>query len=499
MTFARCFVFLLLGLVLAPAPGWAGPFPGFEDAIGLLDAWVSTVVEQRHQPGLSIGVVLGDRLVWSKGYGYSDLERRVPADDKTNYRIASISKTFTAVAILQLRDAEKLQLDDPITRHLEWARIREYHPDARDITIRDLLTHGSGLQRELPGTNFYDLEFPSASALREPLEQIYPSDTAWKYSNLGFELLGEIVATVSGEPWDRYVQRHIMDPLGMATTTPLLRSDDSALAVGYARPAPDSPYAHWPTYRAVIGIGASGAVVSNVDDLAKYLAFHLASTPNESPVLSSSTLREMQRPHWLMDDWQSAWGLGLRVRRVDGRIQVGHGGSLPGYRSQIEFVPAAHLGVIVLANSDDSNAASYADYALQLLAPIVLRTASPEAPPPPPDSARYAGHYRSKNGLVTMVVAVLNGQLSLLSLEPFAAAAANPYLARTILEPTDDPHTFVMRSPGGFSSGGLGERLIFEVGENGDVLGFRGPSSRLARVGDLRPVAARRAPTRDRP
>ena len=99
---------------------------GFGEALRLLDTWVATTVAQRGQPGLSIGVVLGDRLVWAKGYGFADLEKKVPATPQTLYRVASITKTFTAVANLQLRDAGKLQLDDPIRRHLSWARIRAH-------------------------------------------------------------------------------------------------------------------------------------------------------------------------------------------------------------------------------------------------------------------------------------------------------------------------------------------------------------------------------------
>ena len=162
-----------LALVLTAAPRAAGSQEpaGFGDALRLLDAWVTTAVAQRDQPGVSIGVVSGDRLVWSRGYGYADIEKKVPASPQTLYRIASITKTFTAVAILQLRDAGKLQLDDPLRRHLGWARIRAHDPAASDITIRELLTHSSGLQREVPGTLWTSPAFPPAAALREEIEE----------------------------------------------------------------------------------------------------------------------------------------------------------------------------------------------------------------------------------------------------------------------------------------------------------------------------------------
>ncbi len=472
-----------LALVLTAAPRAAGAQEpaGMSDALRLLDAWLTTAVAQREQPGLSIGVVLGDRLLWAKGYGYADSEKRVPADPRTLYRIASITKTFTAVAILQLRDAGKLQLDDPLRRHLSWARIRAHDPAASDITIRELLTHSSGLQREVPGTVWTSPTFPSAAALRVEVEETYSPGVTWKYSNLGFALLGEVVGAVSGEPWDRYVQRHILDPLGMKSTRTMPRADEPGLAVGYARPVPGERPVNAPTFGSAEAVGAAANMASSVEDLAKYLVFHVSSGSSAvGSVLKSTTLRDMHRPQWLLDDWQNAWGFGLRVRRVDGRVQAGHPGNVPGFRTQIEFVPTLRLGVVVLTNADDGNPAGYVDYALRLLGPIAAKATARPVAPLSPSTAGYVGQYRSQNGTSTMFVGVLDGQLSLV-----APDTANPYTTRVILEPTSDPHIFVMRSTGTFAFDAFGERLTFEVGAEGQVTGYHTANLRYTRTGPL--------------
>jgi hypothetical protein len=184
-------------------------------------------------------------------------------------------------------------------------------------------------------------------------------------------------------------------------------------------------------------------------------------------VLGGKNLREMHRPQWLLDDWQTAWGLGMRIRRVDGRVRVGHPGNTPGFAAIMEFIPELELGVAVLTNADDGNPASYCDYALQLLAPIVAQAAARAAPALAEGAERYCGHYRSESGHMTMLVAELDGQLMLV-----APGAPNPYAARMILEPTPELHTFIMRPSGAFATSPFGERLAFSTGADGEVTGY---------------------------
>lgn len=146
------------------------------------------------------------------------------------------------MSILQLRDAGKLQLDDPLGHHLKEVHIQQHSTGTPDVTLRELLTHTSGLQREVPGTVWTDAEFPSETAMGLSLTETYEPDTQWKYSNLGFALLGKVVTVEAEQPWDAYVQVHILTPLGMLKTRPIPRSDEPGLAVGYVRTAPSGVF-----------------------------------------------------------------------------------------------------------------------------------------------------------------------------------------------------------------------------------------------------------------
>src|SRR5262245_43130861 len=195
-----------------PAGRGLGQRPEVSAALKVLDSWVAATAESREQPGLSIGVVHDQDLIWAKGYGFADLQKKTPATPATLYRIASISKLFTSTAIMQLRDSGKLQLDDPVAKHLSWFKLRQAHAGPV-ITIRHLITHTAGLPREAWSTNWSDLTFPTRDEMIRRLaeqETVFPAETEWKYSNLALSLAGEVVAAVSGEPWPQYVEKHIL-------------------------------------------------------------------------------------------------------------------------------------------------------------------------------------------------------------------------------------------------------------------------------------------------
>jgi D-alanyl-D-alanine carboxypeptidase len=209
---------------------------GIAQALPLLEAWTEHSVAQLHQPGVALTVVYGDRPVWTKAFGYADMSAQTPATPRTLYRIGSITKTFTALAILQLQEDGKLRLDDRVRDHVTTTAIQARNLGLLDVTIRELLTHSSGLQRDLPGTWWTQPSFPAE--FPGEFDAVYPSSTEWKYSNVGYALLGEVIAAASGEPWARHVERRILEPLGMASTLAMPHRDEPALAAGYARPKP---------------------------------------------------------------------------------------------------------------------------------------------------------------------------------------------------------------------------------------------------------------------
>jgi D-alanyl-D-alanine carboxypeptidase len=188
-----------------------------------LETRVAQIVAQSGVPGVSVGVVRDQELAWSAGFGYADVAEKRRPDEHTIYRVGSITKTFTATAIMQLRDDGKLGLGDPVVRHIpEFAAVRNRFGPIEDVTLRRMLTHRSGLMGEPPTRHWETLDFPPMERIIDSLGQVevvIPPDSAFKYCNLAFALLGEVVTRVSGRPYARYVQEEILAPLGMASST----------------------------------------------------------------------------------------------------------------------------------------------------------------------------------------------------------------------------------------------------------------------------------------
>ena len=434
-------------------------------AIAVLDAWVAATVASREQPGLSLGIVYDQDLIWTKGYGFADLANKVPAAPSTVYRIASISKLFTTTAIMQLRDSGKLQLDDPVTKYLPWFKIKNAHPEGPTITIRHLLTHTSGLPREAAGVNWSDLTMPKREEMIRRIgeqETVFPAETEWKYSNFGLTLAGEIVATVSGEPWAQYVEGRILRPLGMKTTTAVPTSSLPHLAVGYGRRVPGSSRDVEP-FLDIEAERPAGSLASTVEDLARFASLQFRDgLAGGAQILKGSTLREMHRIQWMRPDWRSGWGLGFSVRRVGEQVRVGHGGSLPGHLTRIEIAPADKLAVIVLTNANDGDPGRYVDQAFALLTPAVAKaTAAPKVTPTTDSSwGKYVGTYTWKHSDIQILI--LNGELTMITPE-----VDNLWESRWTLKPAGLHQFRVAPSAGYVGSGPTGDLLTFELDVQG--------------------------------
>lgn len=439
---------------LAQNPAVAGP-------LSVLDAWIQAAVVSREEPGLSIGVVYGPDLIWAKGYGFANIGKRIPATPSTLYRIASISKVFTSTAIMQLRDAGKLQLDDPVSKHLSWFHVKEPRPDAPPITIWNLLTHTSGLARELPLYYWNDLKFPSREEMMRLVPEepaVFAPDVEYKYSNLALAIAGEVVAAVSGEPYPQYIEGHILRPLGMSSTLVVPSAETPDMAVGYRRHKPGVPR-EAEDFIDARALTPSAGFASNVNDLAKFVSLQFRDGPaGGSQILKGPTLREMQRVQWLRPDWSSAQGLGFGIRHVGQQVRVGKDGAAPGYKSLMEWVPAEKFGVIVLINGYDADPTYYVNQAMSILGPAIAKaTARPKpAPVADPSWSKYVGTYSWKH--VETQILIADGELIMISPD-----SASPWTSRIRLTPAG-PNTFKMNG-----GGNDGELLKFEVDANGKV------------------------------
>jgi D-alanyl-D-alanine carboxypeptidase len=443
--------------------------PSVAARLAILDAWIAESVERRDQPGLSIGIVYDQDLIWANGYGFADVETKRAATPSTIYRIASITKLFTATAVMQLRDQGKLRLDDNVDKHLPWFRIKDPFASDPPITIWHLMTHLAGLPRGSAGLPEGARGFASRDQMIEAVagqELTFPTETEFKYSNLGWALAGEIVAKVSGQPYETYVEQHILQPLGMSSTFVRPAPTTLGLATPYSRRVPGKPrrvqpFADW------AGLTPAANMASTVQDLARFAALQFRDEPNrEAPVLARSTLREMQRVHWMRPDWKGGQGLGFAVRRVDDHVQFGHGGVTAGFRTQIQLQAVDKMAVIVLTNADDGDPGHYIDHAFSIVGPA-LREVTQEKPRPKAEPAwqKYVGRYGREESDNESQIAVLDGELTFMTAD--AMVSDDPWDARVRLTPVSE-HVF--RMIGGSSSG---ELVRFQVDAQGHVIGIK--------------------------
>ena len=244
-----------------------------------LDAALNRFVTQHGRPGAAAGIVHGDELAWAAGAGFADMGARVTSDPGTLYRIASITKTFTGTAVMQLRDAGRLDLDDPAVKYLPELR-GAVSPFAaiEAVTIRRMLSHESGLATEPPGTDWsvpvYQGDPQLTLARPGDIVLMLPPNVQHKYSDLAYQLLGEIVTRASGIPYPRYVRELILDPLGMSATgfEPLDGPLLSRRATGYSRRPFSDELDLEPAFPPV---WAEGGLWSCVLDLARWISFQL--------------------------------------------------------------------------------------------------------------------------------------------------------------------------------------------------------------------------------
>lgn len=341
-------------------------------AFPVIDSMYKSFAIENHFPGIAFGLVVDGKLVYTGNYGYTDIDKKIPVSSFSLFRIASMSKSFTAMAILKLRDEGKLNLDDPAYLYIpELKNLKYPTADAPLISVRHLMTHGAGFpednpwgDRQLADTDKDLLEF-----LNKQISFSNPPGIAYEYSNLGFALLGKIVTKVSGKRYQDYIRENIWQPLGMKTSEweyGNIAADK--LAHGYRwlnekwneeTLLHDTPDGSW---------GAMGSMISSIEEFGNYMALHLSAWPpsnaeDKGPVKRSS-VREMHHP-WRINGFNpnykypngrscavaSAYNYGLNwLRDCEGRVYVGHSGGLPGFGSQWRILPDYGIGVVAFAN-----------------------------------------------------------------------------------------------------------------------------------------------------
>ncbi|MBC9956413.1 serine hydrolase [Yimella sp. cx-51] len=296
-------------------------------------------------PAFVAGVAREGELVWTTAIGSASLaDPSVQLDENTQFLVASNTKTFTAVMVLQLRDEGKLDLDDPIERHLPGV-------SHGSVTVRQLLIHGSGMQREPVGDVWDTLVFPDREGLVDgwnEAERIGRPHHAWHYSNLGFALLGELIARLDGRDWAESLQARLLDPIGLRRSTLTLQPPHTAQY--YLAPFTDVPVSE--PLLDKNATAAAGALCSTLGDMMRWHQFLL--DPDES-VLRKDTIAEMLTPQLMVDQsWTEGWGLGFQLSRIQGRTWFGHTGGLPGGITGFFSETGSGLSAGVLMNATNA-------------------------------------------------------------------------------------------------------------------------------------------------
>jgi CubicO group peptidase (beta-lactamase class C family) len=332
---------------------------GLRPRFAEIDAMAQADFAKRPVGSVTVGVVLGPQLIWTKSYGQADMEKKIAADRDTIYRIGSITKMFTALMLDQLAEAGKVHLSDPAEKYFpELKEVKDRYAGAPPITLIQLATHTAGLSREPANTETY-LKGPVAEwektliAALPQTRYIFEPGTRYFYSNIGFAILGAALERAAGEPYVEYVPKHIFQPLGMTHSALDYTAGMAAhLSKGYQAEGPNAIDSEAPQ-KEHAGRGykvPNGAIYTTVGDLAHFASFLLDEGPET--VLKKASLERVLAQSAIQADANlaSGYGPGFSVERRDGYVALGHGGAVAGYQAALYVNRKAGVGVVVLAN-----------------------------------------------------------------------------------------------------------------------------------------------------
>ena len=383
-----------------PTPVARGDYQPLEGAISEL---VRSEMKKYNVQGLSIALVDDQRIVWAEGFGYADVNKKVPAKPETVYAVGSIAKLFTTLATLQLSEKRKIDLDQPLQSYLPEFSIKTRFQNSASITPRTILTHHSGLPSERLGSLIRRDSLPVSELLKGMKDDYVasPPNYVFSYSNLAFRVLGHTVERVSGQPFASYMEEHVFRPMGMRTASFALRPDlEPVLSKGYRQgtEAEEFLFRHEPS--------PEGSLYASVLDLSRLLQMVFAQGMVDGRrILQPETVAEMLRPQnsQVPLDFDFRIGLGWFLNDVDIRKAgpvASHGGALSLFFSQLVILPEQRLGVVVLANSSSAlyvvNRVAEEALKLGLEVKTGIRAQKVDDPAPervPPWSERILPHY----------------------------------------------------------------------------------------------------------
>ena len=393
-----------LALCASPLPGQdsVAPRADYAAAAARLGAYITHEMKDKDLSAVSIVLVDKDTTVWARGFGHANPKDSVAATARTIYRVGSVSKLFTDIALMRLVERGALDLDAPVTRYLP-----DFHPAnafGGTITLRQLMTHHAGLVREPPVGSYFDSTAPPLADVVASLNRtalVYRPGSRYKYSNGALQVVGLALERAAGEPFPRYMHDSVLVPFGMTRSAFFEPGPELAPDVATAFMwASDGRRFAAPTFHRN---APSGTLYTSVLDLGRFLAALFADS---NPVIGRATLERMWVPQFADSGATEGNGLGFFVSRFDGHARVGHDGAIYGFATTLAALPDERLGVVVVTTLDGANSVTdrIADAALHAMLAVRAGAPIPEPPetgPLAPGAARSAaGHYgrSGKNG-----------------------------------------------------------------------------------------------------
>lgn len=357
--------FILFLLVLFPLSLFAQASK-YQSQLAEIDAYVEKARQDWKIPGLAMAIVKDDQVIWAKGYGVRELGKPEPVNEKTLFAIASNSKAFTTALLAILVDEGKLKWDDKVTKY--WPEFELYDAYVtREMTIRDLVSHRSGLATFSGDLLWYDTNYSRAEVIRRArfIKPVTSFRSAYGYQNIMFLLAGEIAAKVAGKSWDELVKEKFFVPLGMTTTNTsvtLRKPNENWAAPHVVKHGAETNSVV--RYDVIDNCGGAAVINSNVAELAQWMRLQLGrGTYNGKQFFSAAQSHQMWQPNifnfispaaekFNPTRHFSAYGMGWALADYQGRKVVSHGGGMTGMISQTALMPEENLGVVILTNSE---------------------------------------------------------------------------------------------------------------------------------------------------
>ncbi|MBC8355957.1 MAG: serine hydrolase [Planctomycetes bacterium] len=389
----------------------------YSKAIEKLRSAIGHEVDQKQLPALSIALVDEDRVVWAEGFGHQDTDGKVAATAETVYRVGSVSKLFTDIAVLQLVEAGKLDLDAPVQTYLP--DFKPKNPYEVPLTLQQMMSHRSGLVRESPVGNYFDPEEPTLAATVASLNEtslVYKPETKTKYSNAAIAVVGAVLEKQLDRSHPERVRQTILTPLKMhGSSFVVTPAAKSTLATGWMRTY-DGRRFEAPTF--LLGTGPAGNLYSSVIDLSRFLTCLFDDGKTDGgQILKPETLDLMTTPIKDADGKSQGFGLGFHIQELDGHTKIGHGGAVYGFSTQLEALPERKLGVAAASSLDGTNGVvrRLADYALRLMIAAQdgkpLPTYRTTGAIPPERVSELIGTFREVDGDRFARITELNGDV----------------------------------------------------------------------------------------